>query len=1227
MPKIQETAKRYVKNISINPEMSHNKILARIKENSIVLEFGPASGAMTKVLTQEMNCVVSIVEKDKECFQEVMEFVEDGICEDIENFTWTKKFKKNYFDYIILADVLEHLKEPEKVLVTSKQFLKQGGSVLISVPNIAHNTILLNLFENRFIYQNTGILDYSHIRHFTYTEILNLCKEVGLSLVYTDGVYIGVGKNEYDISYKDVDPILADILIKRPFGEVYQHILETKEKQYVEQHNIKLENCLGEPKRYSSILEKITYQEEYNIKTSNEELLEILVKNPNMFFASNNEIARLRLKINDIYNANPELEELVRIKNRIFDCEQEIKEKNHYIKQLKLEEDQNKKKINELLIDLEESNEHISTLNHEIEMFAKHSEEYTHQIIQYEKELEKAKKEIEEYIQTINKLNKFDSLLNQTKIILEEQAKTYTENKDVQIQLLEQKITACEEECKKNIKNKNEQIQLLEEKANLTETQNQNMKLELERIQHSKGWKLMQLLWKATAFLIPPNSKRRLFCKLCLMFIAHPIKSLKLITTPRKLKNFFYYLKKDGSSFVSNRIEESFLKIDNKKIEYKIDLPDQDKNDFISNYNNLTFMAEDNPQVSIIIPVYNQFSYTYNCLKSIMENTSGVSYEIIIANDCSSDLTIELLQVVKNISMITNKTNLRFLKNCNHAAKFAKGTYILFLNNDTQVQENWLQPLVNLIESKPDIGLVGSKLVYPDGKLQEAGGILWNDGSAWNYGNRQNPEKSEFNYIKEVDYISGASIMIKKSLWTMIGGFDERFTPAYCEDSDLAFEVRKLGYKVFYQPLSVVVHFEGISNGLDTNTGQKAYQVINQEKFKEKWKTVLEMEHFQNAEDVFLARDRSKNKPTLLMIDHYVPHYDKDAGSRTVFQYLKLFIDQGFNVKFIGDNFFRHEPYTTKLQQMGIEVLYGPYYANNWKNWIKNNAKYINYIFLNRPHISIKYIDFIKKYTNSKIIYYGHDLHFLRELRKYELTHDKKALADSIDWKEREFKLMNQADIVYYPSNIEVQEIKQVDKNITAKVLVPYIFDNVKEAEYVITNRQDIMFVGGFTHTPNVDAVLWMTKNIFPNILKELPNLKLYILGSNPPQEIIALSSNNVIIKGFVTDEELEYFYNHCRISIVPLRYGAGIKGKVIEAMSYGIPVVTTSVGAEGILEAENILCIEDTETNMSKKIISLYTNEKMLKMMSKSSYLYIRKYFSSENAIKVIAKDFGFGE
>ena len=150
--------------------------------------------------------------------------------------------------------------------------------------------------------------------------------------------------------------------------------------------------------------------------------------------------------------------------------------------------------------------------------------------------------------------------------------------------------------------------------------------------------------------------------------------------------------------------------------------------------------------------------------------------------------------------------------------------------------------------------------------------------------------------------------MIRADLWREIGGFDELYAPAYCEDSDLAFEVRRHGCRVVYQPQSVVTHFEGISNGTDVEgTGLKRYQKVNQEKFRKKWADELKKQSVNTGDpDPFKARDRSQEKKCVVVIDHYVPTWDRDAGSKTTFQYLKMFLKKGFNVKFIGDNFL-HE--------------------------------------------------------------------------------------------------------------------------------------------------------------------------------------------------------------------------------------------------------------------------------------------------------------------------------
>jgi glycosyltransferase involved in cell wall biosynthesis len=481
----------------------------------------------------------------------------------------------------------------------------------------------------------------------------------------------------------------------------------------------------------------------------------------------------------------------------------------------------------------------------------------------------------------------------------------------------------------------------------------------------------------------------------------------------------------------------------------------------------------------------------------------------------------------------------------------------------------------------------------------------------------------EFNYVKEADYISGAAILIRGDLWREIGGFDERFVPAYCEDSDLAFEIRGRGYKVVYQPASVVVHFEGVSNGVDVLAGQKAYQSDNQRKFFEKWRETLQKEHYKSGTRVFSARDRSGGKKTLLMIDHYVPHYDRDAGSRTIFQYLKLFVQAGFNVKFIGDNFHKHEPYTSVLEQMGIEALYGPYYGSHWKEWLKVNGENFDYVFLNRPHISVKYMDEVRKSTKAKIIYYGHDLHCLRERREYELTGDASLLASAKEWEKKEFQLMKAADVVYYPSQVEVDEIKKTDTTINVKAVPAYIFPGESSAPSDFSLRRDIMFVGGFAHRPNVDAVEWLAGEIMPLLREKLPNVKIHIIGSNAPDSITALRSETLDIVGYVSDERLGGYYENCRLAIVPLRYGAGVKGKVVEAMYHGLPVVTTSVGAEGVLGARECLFIKDSAKEFADEIIRVYNDCQLLGETAEREKKNIGYNFTKAAVIRVIGEDF----
>ena len=623
-------------------------------------------------------------------------------------------------------------------------------------------------------------------------------------------------------------------------------------------------------------------------------------------------------------------------------------------------------------------------------------------------------------------------------------------------------------------------------------------------------------------------------------------------------------------------------------------------------------------KVSIIIPVYNNFHITKRCVWSIAKNTGNVPYEIIIADDCSNDETKKIESIIKNVKRIKTESNGGFLLNCNNAAKKANGEYLVFLNNDTVVQKGWLEPLLDLIESDSEIGLVGSQLIYPDGTLQEAGGIVYRDANAANYGNGQDPQNIEFNYVKEVDYISGASILLSKETWESLGGFDERYIPAYYEDTDLSFMIRyKLNLKVKYQPLSKVVHFEGRSNGVNLTQGIKRYQLINKNKFYEKWKAELNKFHAIDGNQNFLARDHSFLRKTILVIDWKVLSFTKDAGSRASYHYLHYFKKLGFNVKFWAHEMYEEEDYLKRFLQDGFEVLSasknGPFV-----HWIREYGSFIDFVYLNRPNVSKHYIDSIRRYTKAKVIYQGHDLEYLRNFRIRKNNGDANAEKLLEIEKNEELTLIQKMDTVCFFSNFEVDLLKQKNSFIDYKQVPLFIYDSEKYNNYNACERKNILFVGGFRHYPNVEAIHWFVKEVFPLITAKLPKVSLYIVGSHPPESVIKMKSDNIIVTGYVSDNELDKIYNEARLAVVPLLSGAGVKGKVIEAIYNKIPVVTTSVGAEGIINNEDFLTLADDPDSFAKAVVTLYSDFKTLNSKSKLSIQFINDNFSERAANRV---------
>ena len=621
------------------------------------------------------------------------------------------------------------------------------------------------------------------------------------------------------------------------------------------------------------------------------------------------------------------------------------------------------------------------------------------------------------------------------------------------------------------------------------------------------------------------------------------------------------------------------------------------------------------PDACIIIPVHGQLAYTLNCLHSLRAQIARHTAEIWVIDDASPDMTGEVLPRIDAVASRRNAVNLGFLHTCNDAAATARGGVLVLLNNDTRVLPGWLDALLDGLRELPRAGLVGSKLLYPDGVLQEAGGIIWRDGSAWNYGRNDDPNRPNYTHAREADYISAASVAIPAELWRELGGFDAAFAPAYCEDADFCLRLRARGRAVWYQPLSRVIHYEGRTSGTDETRGVKAHQRVNTARLFLRWRDALAA-HRHNGHAAYFERERGVRRRALI-VDATTPTPRQDAGSVTTMQTLGLFRDLGYKPHFTPqDNFLYLPEYTPALQAMGVECAYAPY-ETDFPSFIRRCGALFDAVLVYRAPVLEQVLETLRRHApQAPVLFHAMDLHFLRLEREAALTGTAAARAAAARMKARELDLIHRVDCTITHSTHE-RDLLAVAAPDAPCVVWPFMFDLVGTATGFAA-RRDFMFLGGYRHGPNIDAVRFFAAQVLPLIRAELPEARFIIAGANPGPEVRSLAGPHVVVTGQIDD--LRDVFDAARVFVCPLRFGAGTKGKISVAMAHGLPVVSTTCGAEGmdLVEGSEVL-IADDPAALAAACLRVHRDPALWQAMSEAGQALVQEKHSLAMGARVL--------
>lgn len=589
------------------------------------------------------------------------------------------------------------------------------------------------------------------------------------------------------------------------------------------------------------------------------------------------------------------------------------------------------------------------------------------------------------------------------------------------------------------------------------------------------------------------------------------------------------------------------------------------------------------PRLSILVPAHGHWEVTERCLRSLATNPAHLPSEVVLVDDASLDETPTRARAIDGLIVVRTPHQLGFVRACNLGLTRVRGELVLLLNNDTFVLPGALDALVERMDADCGIGAVGGKLVSPEVRLLEAGGIVFRDGFTDNFGRGSDPSDPRVSFPRDVDYCSAAALLVRRELLDQLGGLDERYTPAYYEDTDLCFALRSLGARVVFEPRAVVVHEEGRSNGVDPDEGVKRYQVHNRALFVEKWAAALAE---QPPRDPLVQRraSRRRRRGRILVVDHRVPEDDRDSGSLRMHWILVLLSSLGFTVSFVAANGQRTQPYAARLEERGVEVVAG---LGELLELVRSLGAELEVVVLSRQPVATQFLPLVRELApGAAVVYDTVDLHWRRDQGQAALPGGDGAV--------RAGEVRQRLDLAVAASVeacLAVSEAEAAMLRAMPGVKEVHVLGNIHPLPSSVPGfaaRSGLLFVGSFEHAPNLDGLSWFVADILPLIRRQRPDVTLTVVGNGAGADVWALGGDGVDVVGWVP--EISEQLGRARVMVAPLRFGAGVKGKVTQSLAHGLPVVTTSVGAEGVGNgAADGLLVADDAASFAARVLSLY--------------------------------------